>query len=84
MSVLPVICGYELIFVFVCIFQHPESAPKWLTGGGYTLLFKLGEEGVAKNYGPTTSLPTSYKLATLLIMNMLYNHIVNHNIIPAK
>ena len=64
------------------VIKNPEAAPKWLTGGRTTLIYKKGETDEAKNYRPITCLPTYYKLMTLILTNKIYEHTTMNDILP--
>jgi hypothetical protein len=62
----------------------PTSAPPWLTEGRTILIHKKGDTTVAKNYRPITCLPTYFKLITLLLTDLIYDHLIYNDILPAE
>ena len=62
--------------------KNPELAPRWLTGGRTTLIYKKGDSIEAKNYRPITCLPTYYKLMTLILTDKIYEHTTTNLILP--
>eukprot|EP00957_Ditylum_brightwellii_P189519 14425371-Ditylum_brightwellii.AAC.1 len=64
--------------------QHPDTLPEWFTYDRTTLLYKSDDENVVRNYCPITCLPTGYKLLMLIIINRVYKHIVDHDILPPE
>jgi len=69
---------------FNSIINNPHKAPLWLNEDRTTLIHKKGDISKAKNYCPITCLPTYFKLITLLISDVIYQHLDTNNILLIK
>ena len=64
--------------------NNPQHAPTWITQGRTTLIHKNRPTSDAKNYCPITCLPTYYKLATLILMERINEHVTTNQILPLE
>ena len=55
-----------------------------MTKGRTTLTHKSGPTDIPKYYCPITSLPTYWKLLTLIFTDQIYTHVVENNILPLE
>jgi len=63
---------------------NPHKAPLWLTEGQTTLIYEKGDTFEAKKISLITCLPTYFKLITLLISDIIYQHLDANNILPIE
>ena len=57
------------------IIKDPMQTPDWLVEGATNLLPKEEETWIPKNYRPIACLPTTFKILTSVITDMLYSHL---------
>ena len=70
--------------LFQDITTQPSHTPTWLTLGATSLIHKKGPTNNAKNYRPITCLPTYYKLLTMIFTDLVYDHVIENEILPLE
>ena len=64
--------------------QDPSLTPEWLVEGTTDLLPKKEETWIPKNYRPIACLPTTFKILTSVITDILYNPLEKESIMTPE
>ena len=73
-----------LAIVFTNIIGGREQLEEWFTTGQVILIPKNENTENAKNWRPIACLPSTYKLLTSILANLLYNHCQENNIMAIE